>query len=86
MMSIREICKQVETVDKTFTAVLSSMENEGLREDLTAELREIENAEIAAGRTEAAARSSSWKRVKMLHALGYPIDFDWLHRPAEAKQ
>ena len=46
---------------------------------LSRELQEMESAEIEAGQDAALARSASWKRVKMLHGLGYPVDFGWLH-------
>ncbi len=82
-MDVRQICDYVKVTEQAFTAALSNMNSADLREALTSELRNMELAEIKAGRLESAARSSSWKRVKMLHGLGYPIDFDWLHRAAE---
>ena len=78
-MSVRQICDQVRITEQAFTAALGAMRATGLREELTRELQEMEAAEIDAGQDEAAARSASWKRVKMLHGLGYPVDFGWLH-------
>jgi hypothetical protein len=83
-MSVRQICDQVRVTEQAFTAALGSMSALGLREELTRELRDMEIAEIEAGQDEAAARSASWKRVKMLHGLGYPVDFGWLHASARA--
>jgi len=78
-MSVRQICDQVRVTERAFTAALGAMKATGLREELTRELQEMEAAEIEAGQDEASARSASWKRVKMLHGLGYPVDFGWLH-------
>ncbi|MCJ2119852.1 hypothetical protein MKK65_25330 [Methylobacterium sp. J-001] len=78
-MSVRQICDQVRVTERAFTAALGAMKATGLREELTLELQEMEAAEIEAGQDEASARSASWKRVKMLHGLGYPVDFGWLH-------
>jgi hypothetical protein len=83
-MSVRQICDQVKAAEQALTAALGNMKADGLREALTRELQDMEAAEIEAGRTEASARSSSWRRVKMLHGLGYPVDFGWLHKLAEA--
>lgn len=82
LMSVRQICDQVKVAEQAFTAALGNMKAAGLREALTHELRDMEAAEIEAGQDEAAARSASWKRVKMLHGLGYPVDFGWLHLAA----
>lgn len=81
-MSVRQICDQVRVTEQAFTAALGNMRAAGLREALTRELQEMEAAEIEAGQDEASARSASWKRVKMLHGLGYPVDFGWLHAAA----
>ena len=78
-MSVRQICDQVRVTEQAFTAALGAMKGAGLREELTRELQEMEAAEIEAGQNEASARAASWKRVKMLHGLGYPVDFGWLH-------
>ena len=78
-MSVRQICDQVRVTEQAFTAALGAMKAAGLREELTRELQEMEAEEIDAGQDESAARSASWKRVKMLHGLGYPVDFGWLH-------
>ncbi|MHB2207040.1 hypothetical protein [Methylobacterium sp. CM6257] len=81
-MSVRQICDQVRVTEQAFTAALGNMRAAGLREALTRELQEMEAAEIEGGQDEASARSASWKRVKMLHGLGYPVDFGWLHAAA----
>ena len=78
-MSVRQICDQVRVTEQAFTAALGAMKATGLREEITRELRDMESAEIEAGQDEGSARSASWKRVKMLHGLGYPVDFGWLH-------
>ncbi|QEE38155.1 MULTISPECIES: hypothetical protein [unclassified Methylobacterium] len=78
-MSVRQICDQVRVTEQAFTAALGAMKATGLREALTRELQEMESAEIEAGQDAGSARSASWKRVKMLHGLGYPVDFGWLH-------
>ncbi|MET0427464.1 MAG: hypothetical protein ABW026_03110 [Microvirga sp.] len=83
-MSVRQICDQVRVTERAFTAALGAMKATGLREELTRELQEMEAAEIEAGQDEASARSASWKRVKMLHGLGYPVDFGWLHLASRA--
>ncbi|SFM28595.1 hypothetical protein [Methylobacterium pseudosasicola] len=83
-MSVRQICDQVRVTEQAFTAALGAMKATGLREELTRELQEMEAAEIEAGQNEASARSASWKRVKMLHGLGYPVDFGWLHLASRA--
>ncbi|MGH1571252.1 hypothetical protein ACRAWG_11855 [Methylobacterium sp. P31] len=83
-MDVRQICDQVKITEQAFTAALGYMRADGLREALTRELQDMEAAEIEAGRTEASARASSWRRVKMLHSFGYPVDFGWLHKLAEA--
>lgn len=82
LMSVRQICDQVKVTEQAFTAALGNMKAAGLREALSHELRDMEAAEIEAGQDEASARSASWKRVKMLHGLGYPMDFGWLHLAA----
>ncbi|MHB2211523.1 hypothetical protein [Methylobacterium sp. CM6257] len=74
----------MKATEQAFTAALGNMKSDGLREALTRELQDMEAAEIEAGRAEASARSASWRRVKMLHSLGYPVDFGWLHMLAEA--
>lgn len=79
LMSVRQICDQVRIAEQAFTAALGNMKDAGLREALSRELQEMESAEIEAGQDAALARSASWKRVKMLHGLGYPVDFGWLH-------
>ncbi|WP_267428149.1 hypothetical protein [Methylobacterium sp. GC_Met_2] len=79
-LTARQICDQVKVAVQAFTAALSALKTDGLREALTSELQGMEASEIKEGRTETAARTSSWKRVKMLHGLGYPVDFDWLLR------
>ncbi|MEE7447210.1 hypothetical protein MRF4_04970 [Methylobacterium radiotolerans] len=81
-MSVRQICDQVRIAEQAFTAALGNMKAAGLREALSRELQEMESAEIDAGQDAASARSASWKRVKMLHGLGYPVDFGWLHAAA----
>ncbi|KST58892.1 hypothetical protein AO398_19990 [Methylobacterium sp. GXS13] len=83
-MSVRQICDQVRVTERAFTAALGAMKATGLREELTRELQEMEAAEIEAGQDETSARSASWKRVKMLHGLGYPVDFGWLHLASRA--
>jgi hypothetical protein len=83
-MSVRQLCDQVKVTERAFTAALGNMKAEGLRDELTRELQDMEAAEIEAGQDAASARAASWKRVKMLHGFGYPVDFGWLHKPLEA--
>ncbi|MGT2479549.1 hypothetical protein ACU4GR_13210 [Methylobacterium oryzae CBMB20] len=83
-MSVRQICDQVKAAEQALTAALGNIKTDGLREALTRELQAIEAAEIEGGCSAASARSASWRRVKMLHSLGYPVDFGWLHTLAEA--
>ncbi|MCJ2057451.1 hypothetical protein MKL09_12880 [Methylobacterium sp. J-048] len=74
----------MRVTEQAFTAALGAMKATGLREELTRELQDMESAEIEAGQDAVSARSASWKRVKMLHGLGYPVDFGWLHLTGNA--
>ena len=82
-MDIRPFVDRFEAVQRELDAMIASRPQAGLKLDLTEGLRQIEAARIADGEDGQAARSASWKRAKVLHGLGYPVDFGWLHTPVE---
>ena len=83
-VNIREFIASIEAAQRQFLPCLKDASEISLRGELKAELQQIEAARISEGQDPQAARDASCKRVKVLHGLGYPIDFDWLHRPVSA--
>lgn len=82
-MDVRMFVDRVEAAQRDLRATLGTRPATGLRSELTEELQRLEAGRIAEGQDRHTARAASWKRVKMLHGLGYPVDFGWLHAPVE---
>ena len=80
-MDVGKFVQSVEAAQRQYLPSPAGAQEPALRQQLGAELQRLEDARIAEGLDSRAARHASCRQVKVLHDLGYPVDFTWLHEP-----